>query len=171
MLDLVVAIDPGTRESGVCLVSAEDYRPLWCAKVENSILLGETLTAIYDTFPVPSESIHLVIERMHNPMSADSNVFLTCEWIGRFDVMFQTVLKGKTEYVFRHEEYKCLCANMYPRNDKGIRQALVERFAYGQPNFGKGTKANKGWFYGFSADCWQSYAIACTYLDRAKERT
>ena len=31
MTDYVVAIDPGTTESGVCIVRAEDYRPLWSA--------------------------------------------------------------------------------------------------------------------------------------------
>ena len=76
--------------------------------------------------------------------------------------------KGKTEYVFRRDEYKAICANIYTHNDKGIRQALVERFAYGQPNFGKGTKKAKGWFYGFSADSWSAYAIGCTYLDNTR---
>ena len=49
--------------------------------------------------------------------------------------------------------------------DSNIRQALVDRFAPGQPNYGKGTKAQPGWFYGFNADIWQAYALAVYAAD------
>lgn len=169
----VIAIDPGTKESGICIVRTEDLKPLWCAKILNGKVLEDTLTAIYDIdWTVPQKDVQIVIERMQgNSMPVSSDVFLTCEWIGRFDVFFQTVFKGITEYIFRRDEYKALCSNIYTHNDKGIRQALVERFAYGQPNYGKGTKQNHGWFYGFSADTWSAYAIAITYLDLHKGET
>lgn len=167
LFQYIIAIDPGTKMSGVCLMRCEDYKPLWVAKVENEKVLEKTLQAMYDNDPVSDYTAYrLVIERMHNPMSADSNVFLTCEWIGRFDVLFNNILKIPTSYLFRHEEYKNLCANLYSRNDKGIRSALVDRFAYGIPNYGKGNKAQPGWFYGFSADTWSAYAIAVTEMDK-----
>jgi hypothetical protein len=50
--------------------------------------------------------------------------------------------------------------------DSNIRQALADRFAPGEPNYGKGTKANQGWFYGFSADVWQAYALAVYAADQ-----
>lgn len=165
----LIAIDPGTTQSGVCIVRREDCRPLWCAKLPNEEVYTQVMRAAISQ--VKGQMIldfDLVIERMQgNGYSVSSDVFLTCEWVGRFDVMFHGTITGEpTAYVRRNEEYKDLCSNLYSHNDKGIRAALVDRFAYGMPSFGKGNKKNPGWFYGFAADSWSAYAVAVTYLDR-----
>lgn len=168
--DYLVAIDPGTRASGVCLMFKENMKPVWCRKVENEKLMGELLTAIYDRSLIVSP-LRVVIERMQgNNMPVSSDVFETCEWIGRFTEAFMRLADAKVDFIYRREEYRALCANIYTHNDKGIRQALVDRFAYGQPNYGKGSKAAPGWFYGFSADTWSAYAIGVTYLDKMEGR-
>ena len=164
MRRFVLSIDPGTTKSGVCLVRTDDMRPVWCAKLENASVRGAVVREMAAK-GWSCNDLECVIERMYNPYSADSNVFLTCEWIGRFDVYMREITGAVTKYVYRYEEYKDLCANMYPRNDKGVRAALVDRFAYGQPNFGKGNSTNRGWFYGFNADVWSAYAIAVTHID------
>jgi hypothetical protein len=51
-------------------------------------------------------------------------------------------------------------------NDAGIIQYLTHRFAPNEPNYGKGTKKNPSWFYGFRADIWQAYALGVAYIDR-----
>ena len=171
MRDYVIAIDPGTTESGVCIVRTEDYKPLWCAKIKNEEVWKATQEQ-FDNLAYMGAWIRnadLVIERMANHASASSFVFLTCEWIGRFDVMFETILLRKTSYVYRYEEYRFLCGKEYAHNDKGVKSALVDRFAYGEANYGKGTKKAPGWFYGFAADTWSAYAIAVTYIDREQE--
>ena len=167
--DYLIAIDPGTKESGVCIVRTEDYRPLWVSKLENSVLYEYTLEQM-EKIGDDILDFELVIERMQgNGMSVSSDVFLTCEWIGRFDCLFEELLLKNTSYVYRREEYKDLCSNIYSRNDAGIRSALVDRFAYGMANFGKGNKQNPGWFYGFGKDMWSAYAIAVTHLDKVLE--
>ena len=67
--------------------------------------------------------------------------------------------------IFRQEEKLYLCGHLQAK-DANIRQALVDRYAPGQPNFGKGTKKNPGFFYGFSVDMWQAMAVAATYFDK-----
>jgi hypothetical protein len=54
--------------------------------------------------------------------------------------------------------------------DSNIRQSLVDRFAPGERNYGKGTKAKPGFFYGFAADAWQAYALGVTYLDIRRDK-
>lgn len=167
--EFVVAIDPGTTESGVCIVRREDYSPIWCAKIGNGEVYSSVCNALRCAGALKGAKdggCQLVIERMSNHSSASSYVFLTCEWIGRFDVLFDKVFDLPTAYVYRHEEYKALCGREYPHNDRGVKSALVDRFAYGQPNYGKGTKRNPGWFHGFSQDMWSAYAIAVTHIDK-----
>lgn len=165
----VIAIDPGTTESGVCIVRTEDYKPLWCTKLKNEEVLRNVVRELSER-KIYGSDFELVIERMQgNNMPVSSDVFLTCEWIGRFDYMFRGVNSHLTGYVIRREEYKALCANIYTHNDKGVRSSLIDRFAYGEPNYGKGTKKAPGWFYGFAADTWSAYAIAVTYIDREME--
>lgn len=165
MRKYILAIDPGTTMSGVCLVRSEDSRPVWCGKLENHLIRSTALRE-FPMMGVKGDDFEVVIERMQgNSMPVSSDVFLTCEWIGRFDVYFREITGGITRYVYRRDEYKALCANLYTHNDKGVRSALVDRFAYGEPNYGKGTKAAPGWFHGFSADAWSAYAIAVTYID------
>lgn len=166
MRKYILAIDPGTTMSGVCLVNTKDFKPLWSAKLENPSVRAEVIKVFAEHGIIGSKEAECVIERIQgNNMPVSSDVFLTCEWIGRFDVFMREVTGAPTAYVYRNQEYKALCANLYNRNDKGIRDALVERFAYGEPNYGKGTKKNPGWFFGFAADSWSAYAVAVTHID------
>lgn len=166
MRKYIFAIDPGTTMSGVCLVRSEDMRPVWSAKLENHMVRSAVCREFPNFGIITGNELEVVIERMQgNNMPVSSDVFLTCEWIGRFDVFMREITGTPTRYVCRRDEYKALCSNIYTHNDKGVRNALVERFAYGEKNFGKGTKAAPGWFHGFSADAWSAYAIAVTYID------
>ena len=168
MIKYVLAIDPGTTMSGVCLVRIEDYKPLWSLKDDNKNVCLGLYNRIRDARVTPQE-LQCVIERMQgNNMPVSSDVFLTCEWIGRFDYHYECYTARPTEFVFRRDEYREICGNIYSHNDKGIRQGVVERFAYGLPNFGKGNSKAPGWFYGFSKDGWSAYAIAVTWIDIMK---
>ena len=98
-------------------------------------------------------------------MPVGREVFETCVWIGRFAEILARTTGREPRLVCRRDVKLHHCHS--PRaNDATIRQALVDRFAYGQPNHGKGTKKQPGWFYGFHADIWQAYALAVATADR-----
>ena len=127
---------------------------------------GMILYAIDMKGPLHDENINFVIEDIENfGMPAGRSLFDTAKYIGRLSRMIEERFLVEPTYIFRHEEKMTICHN--PRaNDATIRQALVDRFAYGVPNHGKGSKKQKGFFYGFSADVWSSFAIAITYHDK-----
>lgn len=152
---MILAIDPGSENSGLAYVR-DDYRPYDTSKLNNHIVL--TLE--------PPKTVAVVIEMVGHygtGMPAGKDVFDTCVWIGRFIQHF-TALGLSVTTMMRAEVKMNLCGTMRAK-DSNIRQALVDRFASGASNYGKGTKKEPGWFYGFAADMWQAYALGVTYLD------
>ena len=148
----VLAIDPGNRQSAWCMIDGETLRPLFFDKEENQVVL----TAVQH---IPYDSI--VIERVASyGMAVGRDVFETCEWVGRFT----QAARVPTDYVYRQEEKLHICADSRAK-DTNIRRALIDRFAQHDMKNGKGTKKNPDWFYGFSADVWQAYAVAGTYVE------
>lgn len=156
----VLAIDPGNVKSGYVVAEYDDkdiVKVLRVGKLENA----EIMQIIAE-----SNGIDFAIEMIAGMgMPVGQEVFDTCVWVGRF---WQEALTRKyrtMQYIFRREEKLCLCGS--PRaNDANIRQALADRYAPGQQNYGKGTKKSPGFFYGFSADAWAAMAVAATYYDK-----
>ena len=154
---MILAIDPGSIESGFVYIDG-NLKPIRFGKIENELLLS----AIYDH---QLDTEHTAIEMVASyGMAVGREVFDTCVWIGRFYEALETVNDVKPQLIYRKDEKTNLCHSM-KANDSTITQALVDRFAYGIRNHGKGTKANKGWFYGFRKDIWQAYAVGVTYYD------
>lgn len=169
----LIAIDPGTTESGVCIIDTDNLKPIAFGKIVNEDVPSWILKNKPKNGPYQSmEDTEAVIERMQgNSKPVGSEVFLTCEWIGRFDVELHDLGITQRSYILRWEEYRRLCAKEYARNDRGIRCSLADRFAYGQKNYGKGTVKNPGWFYGFFDDIWQAYAIGVAFIDKTREES
>ena len=90
-------------------------------------------------------------------------MFGTCVWIGRFIEQLSCCC-DIVQTLPRQTVKAHLCQSVRAK-DSNVRQALVDRFAPGETNYGKGTKKAPGFFYGFSADIWQSFALAVTYND------
>nr|DAN07046.1 MAG TPA: crossover junction endodeoxyribonuclease [Caudoviricetes sp.] len=156
----ILAIDPGNMESGYVLVEhdgKEIRKVLDVGKVPNG-----------EIFPVLCrEYQHLAIEMVAGMgMPVGQEVFDTCFWIGRFWEYAELYQQGyQIQKIFRREEKLYLCGRASTK-DANIRQALVDRYAPGQPNYGKGTRKNPGFFYGFAADMWAAMAVATTYFDK-----
>ena len=148
----ILAIDPGNIQSGYVMVEhdgEEIRRVLEAGKIENPAVTDMLDRKLY------ANCIDVAIEMIAGMgMTVGQEVFDTCVWIGRF---WQTI--------FRREEKLDLCGSLSAK-DANIRQALVDRYAPGQTNFGKGTKKDPGFFYGFSADMWAAMAVAVTYFDK-----
>ncbi|MGN1389406.1 MAG: hypothetical protein ACI4WR_07135 [Bulleidia sp.] len=153
----IIAIDPGSTESGVVITTSLLY-PVFHAKVPND----DVFRIIRDQ--VAKSSSVCAIEMIASyGMPVGREVFDTCIWIGRF-VQYCKTIGLEPEFVLRQQEKLTICHS--PKaNDATIKQALVDRFASGVPNHGKGTKKDPGWFYGFKADEWSAYAVAVTYHD------
>jgi len=162
----ILAIDPGNTQSGYVVVEhdgEEIRRVLEAGKIDNNdmrMLLKQKLYAGCKDFAIE------MIAGMG--MTVGQEVFDTCVWIGRFweaamIIFWQDGYDPKR--IYRREEKLDLCGSLSAK-DANIRQALVDRYVPGQPNFGKGTKKNPGFFYGFSADMWAAMAVAVTYFDK-----
>ncbi len=156
---MILAIDPGSQKSGIAYINPENYRPRLAEKIANTEVLEF----------IPEGDWTVVIEMVAHygtGMPAGKTVFDTCVWIGRFYQHFHA-LGFDVHLIYRSEVKMNLCGTMRAK-DSNIRQALVDRFAAGASNYGKGTKKEPGWFYGFAADMWQAYALGVTYLDSQK---
>lgn len=156
---LTLAIDPGNRESAY--VITEDNRPREFAKLANEDLLD--MLREWDVITASSLD-RAVIEMVASyGMAVGADVFETCVWAGRFAEALAW-RGGDVELITRRPVKLHHCQSARAK-DANITQALVDRFAPGTPNHGKGTKAAPGWFYGFKADIWQAYALAVYATD------
>ena len=156
---MILAIDPGNIESGYVIIDSETLKPIIAKKEKNETLLGKIVKGDILISYVAIEKI------ASYGMPVGAEVFDTCIWIGKFEQAIREHLKIEDlKYVYRKDEKINLCQSM-KANDATIKQALVDRFALGQKNYGKGTKKEPGWFYGFAKDIWAAYAVAVTYYD------
>ena len=156
----ILAIDPGSTESGWCVIDAETRRPIRFGKDDNDDVLDWCYD--HDTF---ADVDLAVIEMIASyGMAVGKTVFETCVWIGRLSEALRR--KGiEVELVYRRAVKDHHCDRNPKAKDANVRQALVDRFAPGVRNHGKGTKADPGWFYGFHRDVWQAYALAVYAAD------
>lgn len=159
----ILAIDPGNEESAYVLLDPE-LRPVRFAKCANELMWMHMVDSMHQAMEgLPSDcEIKVAIEMIASyGMPVGKEVFDTCVWIGRLMERFKNY---DVTLIYRKQEKLAICGS--PRaNDATIRQALIDRFAYGTSNKGKGTKKEPGWFYGFRADVWQAYAVGVTYND------
>ena len=154
---MILAIDPGNEKSAFVLLE-DDLRPVWHGKVPNAQMISEIIPEAEHG----RKDIILALEMVASyGMPVGREVFDTCFFSGMFWQKSQAMRRC---IVYRMDEKLNLCHDSRAK-DANIRQALIDRFAPGVPNSGKGTKKNPGWFYGFSADVWQAYAVGVTCAD------
>ena len=154
---LLLAIDPGDVYTGFVLVD-ESYRPLEADKIYNHDLL-RWIHANRRRID------HVAMEQLSNiGVVASDNVLNTALWSGRFHEALIREGVGEPRYTKR-ATIKTWVTGRATTNDTDVRRALADRFAPGEPNFGKGTKAHPGFFHGFGNDMWAAYAVAVYAID------
>lgn len=148
---MILAIDPGNIQSAYCIIDEETYKPVEFGKVDNKELL--------ELIPYRDYSKAVIEMVACYGMPVGKEVFDTCVWIGKF---LNEINREEENLIYRKDVKINLCNSMKAK-DSNIRQALIDRFGE------VGTKANKGFFYGFKSDIWSAYAVGITYLDKLKE--
>ncbi|MCW5953405.1 MAG: hypothetical protein KIT69_14215 [Propionibacteriaceae bacterium] len=147
----VLAIDPGNEQSAFAALDLDTRRPIAFAKIPNQVLLESLESGSFDY-----QTIYIEMVASYG-MPVGREVFDTCVWIGRY---LQTTLNnGADVHLVPRLQVKLHHCHDSKAKDSNITQALVDRFAYGQRNHGKGTKTQPGWFHGFHRDIWQAYAL------------
>jgi hypothetical protein len=146
----IMAIDPGNTQSAYVIIGSGDCEILDFGKIDNEILL-DALWGLVHKYEIEKTVIEMVA---CYGMAVGKEVFDTCVWIGRFYEHMANV-----SLMYRKDVKMNICNTMKAK-DANIIQALKDRFG------DKGTKKEPGWFFGFSADVWQAYALAVTFVDK-----
>lgn len=160
-MTLILAIDPGNTQSAYVVLQHDTRRPVEFDKISNHALLGR-LSCIAEEHELSAIAIEMVAS-YGMPVGAD--VFETCVWIGRFTQHADGFYHQPPVDLVKRQPVKLHHCHSSKATDANISQALKDRFAPGERNHGKGTKADPGWFYGFAADVWQAYALAVYVAD------
>jgi hypothetical protein len=141
----ILALDPGTRETGWVLLSADRVAYSGVQRNEDVLLM---VAGWKDT---DTRLATEVFQAMG--MAVGAEVFETCIWIGRFVQAWHApddVMRIKRTEVKVH-----LCGSSRAK-DPNVRQALLDKI--GEP----GTKKQPGPTYGVKSHAWSALAVAVT---------
>lgn len=152
---LTLAIDPGPEESGWVVIS-EDYTPVMFDKEPNRQLLDRM-----DWFK--ASITDAVIEQPVCMRFSGASISDTAIVAGMFAGIL-TLKECLPVYLVNRAKVRGkICGK--GGNDSKVINAMADRFAPGVSNRGKGKKDDRGFFYGFTADVWQAFALGVVLKD------
>lgn len=139
----ILAIDPGTTESGYCLFDGGRV-------FESGVLSNIDMLTRVQQWPAS----HLAIEMIASyGMPVGREVFETVRWIGRFQQAWRD--PEAVRFVYRQDVKLHLCKT--PRaKDANVRQALIDLLGP------QGTKKEPGPTYGIKSHAWAALGVAVT---------
>ncbi len=151
----ILAIDPGTSESGFVLY--DDGFVFRSGVLPNEVLLQQILAG--SLAPLPSL---IAIEMIASyGMAVGKDVFETCVWIGRFQQAWPW--PEEVVHVYRRDVKMHLCGTAKAK-DGNVRQALIDLY----PRTGGGAtpqigiKSKPGPLFGMSTHAWAALGVAVT---------
>lgn len=164
MKEYILGLDVGTTQTGYCVCRSSDFRPVSVGKADN-----DRIYEIIDK--ADPDKCEVVFERFIATKNTGQTVIQSVVWYGKY--LRECELRGlKVTEIFRWKVKRHLVGKVTKENgtaDHQVRMALVRRFAPDEPNDGKGSKKEPGWFYGFSgSDMYAAYAVAVTGIDKEK---
>lgn len=146
---MILGIDPGTSESGVCFYGA--------LGVKNPAVLpnDQIIDMIFSWSKIDGA---VAIENIESSrgMPVGDDTFTTVRWIGRFQ---QAAFDPEAVILVPRLDVKLNLCGSAKAKDSNIRQALIDRV--GPP----GVKANPGPTYGVTKHAWAALAVAVTASD------
>ncbi len=161
---VVIGVDPGNTESAFTVVEVDNRRPILIGKLPND----EVLRILCVQAPY-ADRVGIEMVASYG-MAVGKDVFETCVWIGRFQqAIADEAPEISVDLIYRRDVKLHHCGSAKAK-DPNITQALIDRFASGEPNRGKGTKAEPGWFHGFRDDIWQAHALTVLVADQEAAR-
>jgi hypothetical protein len=147
---MIIALDPGTRETGCILL--DGYSPIYADVMPNANVIPWL-----QTFGRATSLACEWVQSYGMPVGAE--VFDTVRWIGRFQQAWHS--PDAVQFITRKTVCLHIC-NSPRANDATIRQALLDRYG------GKaavGNKASPGPLYRVKSHAWQALAVGLTAYD------
>lgn len=153
---IVLGIDPGTTESGWCILWKEAGKVVSSGVWSNAAirhLLRHPSSFTFGDLGIDGTGIGLLAVEMiaSYGMPVGREVFETVLWIGRFDEAWWS--RGGAKLVTRSEVKLALCGS--PRaKDPNVRQRLIDILGP------QGTKRDPGPTYGVKSHAWPALGVA-----------
>lgn len=185
---LLLALDPGTRETAFIIGDTRERKPLKTGKWENRRLL-DSIAQGWNGFEDPTEMVIEMVGHYGTGMSVGKDVFETCIWIGRFHEAWRSRMSADPARLLRKTVCGHICGSGKAK-DKNVRQAIIDRFGGEDKGIGgKRCKACSGkgvrgrhkvacdacngtcWLHppgplcGMAGDVWQAMGVFLTYAD------
>lgn len=145
----ILAIDPGTEQSGWCRLSSGEDRDVtrFWRVVESGVTPNVELIG---RLHGPALAIEMVASY---GMPVGRETFETVRWIGRFQQAWHS--PEEVRLIYRRDVKLHLCGSMKAK-DANVRQALIDKLGP------VGTKANPGPLHGVKSHAWSALAVAVT---------
>lgn len=149
-LPSILAVDPGTLESGWVMLSGRRV-------VESGVSSNADTLARVAAWPHA-----LAIEMIASyGMPVGREVFETCVWIGRFVQVYR--YSSLVQLIYRKDVKLHLCGTSHAK-DPHIRQALIDLIGP------QGVKKAPGPTYGVKSHAWAALGVAVTAMKLQRER-
>lgn len=147
---MILAIDPGTEQSGWCLYDPEIRRVSSCDVDDNHGILNLLKESANLAHPIKKVCIEMVASY---GMPVGKEVFETVRWIGRFQQAWRD--PEAVRLIYRRDVKLYLCGSMKAK-DANVWQALIDKLGP------VGTKKNPGPLYGVKSHARSALAVAVT---------